>query len=109
MHSDPKLVERVSAATADWRDLSAKKMFGGMAWLLHGNMCVGIWHDSLVVRCGPADWPEHLKKPHVREMDITGRSMKGWLLVDAEAIATEKGLGKWLEVSRRFVATLPKK
>ena len=55
--------------------------------MLHGNRCVVIWHDSLVVRCGPTDWADHLKKKHVREMDITGRSMKGWLLVDAPAIA----------------------
>jgi len=47
-------------------------MFGGMAWMLHGNRCVVIWHDSLVVRCGPTDWADHLKKKHVREMDITG-------------------------------------
>lgn len=109
MHSDPKLVERVSAATAGWRGLTAKKMFGGMAWLLHGNMCAGIWHESLVVRCAPAEWPDYLKRPHVREMDITGRSMKGWLLVDSPAIATAKGLRDWLETSRQFVATLPKK
>lgn len=109
MHSDPELVSRVEAATKGWRGLAVKKMFGGLAWLLHGNMCVGIWHDSLVVRCHPDEWPVHLKKKHVREMDITGRSMKGWLLVDAPAIATASGLNKWLETSRQFAATLPKK
>lgn len=109
MHSNPQLVARVSAATSRWRGLSVKKMFGGMAWLLHGNLCVGIWHDSLVIRCGPAEWLEHLKNPHVREMDITGRSMKGWLLVDTPAVATAKGLNKWLETSRQFVSALPRK
>ena len=109
MHSDPKLTARVEAATKCWRGLAPKKMFGGMAWLLHGNMCVGIWHDSLVVRCDPADWAVHLKKPHFREMDITGRSMKGWLLVDAPAIATPARLTGWLETARAFVATLPRK
>jgi len=109
MHSDPQLVTRVIDATKDWRGLAPKKMFGGMAWMLHGNMCVGIWHDSLVVRCGPADWSAHLKKKHVREMDITGRSMNGWLLVDAPAIATPATLRNWLGTARAFVATLPKK
>ncbi len=109
MHSDPNLVERVTAATKGWRGLVPKKMFGGMAWLLQGNMCVGIWHDSLVVRCDPADWPAHLKKRHVREMDITGRSMKGWLLVDAPALRTPVALRDWLETARRFVSTLPGK
>ena len=100
MHSAPRLVSRVEVATRDWRGLTAKKMFGGMAWMLHGSMCTSIWHDSLVVRCAPADWPAHLKKKHVRKMDITGRSMKGWLLVDGPAIATAGGLKKWLETSR---------
>lgn len=109
MHSNPKLIARVEAATKGSRGLAPKKMFGGMAWLLHGNMCVGIWHDSLVIRCDPAGWSAHLKKPHVREMDITGRSMKGWLLVDAPALRTPAGLRKWLEVSHTFAATLPAK
>jgi len=109
MHSDPKLIARVEAATQGWRKLTPRKMFGGMAWLLNGNMCVGIWHDSLVVRCGPTDWPGHLQKPHVREMDITGRSLKGWLLVEKPALRTAAGLERWLEHSRAFVATLPPK
>ncbi len=109
MASDAKLTARVTATTKGWRGFAPKKMFGGMAWLLNGNMCVGIWQDSLVVRCGPAGWPAQLKKKHVREMDITGRSMKGWLLVDAPAIATPAGLKAWLGVARDFVATLPPK
>jgi len=109
MPSDAKLIARVEAATQDWRGLAPKKMFGGMAWMLHGNMCAGIWRDSLVVRCGPADWADHLKKKHVREMDITGRSMKGWLLVDAPAIVTPGCLKTWLEIARSFVSTLPQK
>ena len=109
MASDPKLSARVTAATKGWRGLGPKRMFGGMAWLLHGNMCVGIWQDSLVVRCGPADWSAHLEKKHVREMDITGRSMKGWLLVDAPAIATPAKLKNWLGIARQFAGTLPKK
>ena len=109
MHSDPRLIARIEAATKGWRGLAPKKMFGGMAWLLHGNMCVGIWHDRLVVRCGPADWPAHLKKKHVREMDITGRSMQGWLLVDAPAIATPVKLKHWPGIARQFAGTLPPK
>ncbi len=109
MHSDPKLVARVEAATQGWRKLTPKKMFGGMAWMLNGNMCVGIWHDSLVVRCDPAEWPKHLKRKHVGEMDITGRSMKGWLLVAPPAFRTAAGLTRWLETARAFVSTLPGK
>lgn len=109
MHSDARLIARIETATKGWHRFAPKKMFGGMAWMLRGNMCVGIWHDSLVVRCDPADWPVHLKKKHVREMDITGRSMKGWLLVDAPAIATPVTLKVWLEIARSIVTTLPRK
>jgi hypothetical protein len=109
VHSDAKLIARVEAATKGWHGLAPKKMFGGMAWMLHGNMCVGIWHESLVVRCGPAVWAARVKNPHVREMDITGRSMKGWLLVDPPAIATPHRLKTWLETARAFVSALPHK
>lgn len=109
MHSDPKLVARVEAATRNWRKLTPKKMFGGMAWLLNGNMCVGVWHGSLVVRCDPTEWSQHLKRQYVREMDITGRSMKGWLLVEPPAIRTATTLTRWLEIARTFVSTLPSK
>ncbi len=109
MHSNPRLVARIEAATAGWPGLVPKKMFGGMAWLLRGRMCVGVWHDSLVVRCHPQEWTEHLQRPQVREMDITGRSMKGWLLVDAPALRTSAGLKRWLEISRTYVGTLPAK
>jgi hypothetical protein len=109
VHSDPQLVARVEAATKDWPGLTSRKMFGGMAWLLNGNMCVGIWHDSLVVRCGPQDWARHLKRPHVREMDITGRSMKGWLLVGAPALRSPAGLKRWLETAGIFVRSLQRK
>ena len=109
MHSNPKLVERITAATKGWRGLEAKKMCGGIGWMLRGNMCVGVWHDSLVVRCDPADGPAHLRKKHVREMDITGRSMKGWLLVDPPAIRTAAALDRWLRVSRDYVGALPAK
>ena len=109
MASDAKLTARVTATTKGWRGFAPKKMFGGMAWLLHGNMCAGIWQDSLVVRCDPADWATHLEQKHVREMDITGRSMKGWLLVDAPAITSSAGLKRWIGVARDFAATLPRK
>jgi hypothetical protein len=109
MHSDARLIARVEAATRGWRGLAPKKMFGGMAWMLHGNMCIGIWHESLVVRCGPSHWADQLKRKHVREMDITGRSMKGWLLIEPAGVATSAGLKLWLKTARSFVATLPRK
>lgn len=109
MMHDPKLAARITAATQGWRGLAPRRMFGGTAWMLHGNMCVGVWQRSLVVRCGPEAWPGLLREKHVREMDITGRSMKGWLLVDAPALRTSAGLRRWLEVARAFASGLPRK
>jgi hypothetical protein len=84
-------------------------MFGSIGWMLNGNICLGIWKENLIVRCGPAEWPKLLQQPHVAEFDITGRSMKGWLLVRPEGIASGAALSEWLQRSRDFVRTLPAK
>ena len=68
-------------ALARKRNIEEKKMFGGVGFLLHGNMLVGVWKDSLIVRLGPDSYDDALLEPHVREFDITGRPMKGWVLV----------------------------
>ena len=59
-------------------------MFGGVGFLLNGNMLVGVWKDSLIARLGPDEGDEALLEPHVKEFDITGRPMKGWVLVEPE-------------------------
>jgi hypothetical protein len=109
MAYDAKLAERIERATHGWPGCTSKKMFGGVGWLLNGNMCVGIWHDSLIVRCAPADTAELLAKKHVRVFDITGRPMKGWLLVAPAGIATSATLAGWLARAREFAGTLPAK
>ncbi len=91
------------------RGRSEKKMFGGVGFLLGGNMCVGVWQTSLIVRVGPAAYRDALKEPHVREFDITGRPMAGWVLVDAEGLDEDAALRKWIERGTEFVATLPRK
>jgi hypothetical protein len=109
MAYDRQLATRIDAAVRTWRGLSTKKMFGSIGWMLNGNICVGIWKDSLIVRCGPDEWPALLQRSHVAEFDITGRSMKGWLMVRPAGIADDAGLGEWLQRSREFVRTLPAK
>ena len=84
-------------------------MFGGVGFLLHGNMFVGVWKDSLIVRLGPDEGEEALKEPHVSEFDITGRAMKGWVLVAPEGVDADEQLKGWIERATKFVKTLPAK
>ena len=86
-----------------------KKMFGGVGFLLNGNMACGVNKDDLVVRVDPEKHNALLKKSHVRPFDITGRPMKGWLLVEAEGVKTEKQLSTWVKEGVEFASTLPPK
>lgn len=91
------------------RGITEKKMFGGVCFLLNGNMCVGIWKSSLMVRLGPEQAAAALEEPNVVEFDITGRPMKGWVMVEPDGLETDEQLGHWVQRSVEFVETLPKK
>ncbi len=84
-------------------------MFGGIGFLLNGNMLVGVWKESLIVRLGPDDGDAALREPHVKEFDITGRAMKGWVLVEPEGIEADGQLSGWIERAVKFVRKLPGK
>jgi hypothetical protein len=84
-------------------------MFGGRGFLLNGNMLVGVWKDSLAVRLGPDEGVEALLEPHVKEVDITGRAMKGWVLVSLEGVKYEDKLKGWIERTVKFVRKLAAK
>jgi hypothetical protein len=86
-----------------------KQMFGGVGFLLSGNLLVGAWKTSLIARIGPDRYQEALALPHVREFDITGRPMKGWVLVEAEGVDDDGQLREWIERATEFVAGLPAK
>ena len=86
-----------------------KRMFGSVGFLLHGNMLVGVWKESLIVRVGPAAYTDVLLEPHVREFDVTGRPMTGWVLVDADGIEEDEPLRDWVRRATAFVETLPAK
>jgi TfoX N-terminal domain len=108
MAYDEVLAERVRGVLAG-RDVVGKKMFGGIAFMLAGNMCVGVAREDLIVRTFPEDGVEALAEPHVREFDMTGRPMTGWLLVGPGATADEEGLRKWVGRGVAFAETLPPK
>ena len=109
MAYDEKLDARVRDVLSDWEGISARSMFGGVCHLLHGNMVAGVWKDFLILRLGTdaADFAREL--PHVRPFDITGRPMKGWIMVEPAGCRTSAQLRKWLGQARAFAETLPPK
>ena len=109
MAYDESLAERLRQRLARKKGVTEKKMFGGIGFLLNGNMCVGIWKDSLIARIDPAKYEQALQEPFVREFDITGRPMKGWVLVDPVGIADDDQLGDWVQRATRYVGGLPAK
>jgi hypothetical protein len=106
--SEP-LAERIRQLMARRKHVEEKRMFGGIGFLLNGNLLVGVWKDSLIVRLGPDEGDEALKEPHVKEFDITGRPMKGWVLVAPEGVEADDELSGWVQRAVKFVKTLPAK
>ncbi|MFF4501239.1 TfoX/Sxy family protein [Streptomyces sp. NPDC001401] len=84
-------------------------MFGGIAFLLHGNMAVGVSGDDLMVRVGPDATDAALARPGARLFDMTGRPMRGWVVVDSSALAEDAALGEWIDEGYAFAAGLPPK
>ena len=109
MAYDEGLAERIRSVLEGRPRVTEKKMFGGVGFLLSGNMLVGVWQDSLIVRLGPQGADEALAQPHVREFDITGRAMKGWVMVEPDGMEIDGQLADWVQRAIAFVSTLPMK
>jgi TfoX/Sxy family transcriptional regulator of competence genes len=109
MAYDEAFAERIRAALPDRDGFSERTMFGGVGFLLHGNMCVGIWKDQLVVRLSAEGADAALERDGVHVFDVTGRAMTGWVLVDPEAMATPEALRAWIDEAVAFVSLLPAK
>jgi TfoX N-terminal domain len=109
MAYDEDLAQRVRERLAAEEGITEKAMFGGLAFLLRGNMAVGITGDDLMVRVGPRASDDALERPHTRPFDMTGRPMKGWILVAPEGIGEEAELGEWVAQGVAFAASLPEK
>jgi TfoX/Sxy family transcriptional regulator of competence genes len=107
MPYDDGLAQRVRELLEELSGLSEKKMFGGLAFLLRGNMCVGVVADELMVRVGPDAHQAALAEPHARPMDFTGRPMKGFVYVAAEGFESDADLRDWVERGTRFARSLP--
>ena len=88
---------------------SEKQMFGGVCFMINGNMCVGPWKGALIVRLNKDKHEETQSEPHVKPMDITGKVMKGWARVEPAGIESDQDLKAWVERAVKFVRSLPPK
>jgi len=109
MSYDEKLAERVRTTLAETSGIAEKKMFGGIAFMLHDRMFCGIIKEDLVVRVGPQQYEAALRQPHVRPMDFTGRPMSGYVYVEASGCRGKSALKKWIQWGTAFVSTMPAK
>src|ERR1700687_6216904 len=97
------LAARIRQRLARRKNVEEKKMFGGVGFLLNGNLLVGVWKESLVVRLGPDEGEAALKAPYVMEFDITGRPMRNWVLVEPEGVEDDDQLADWIQRAVKFV------
>jgi TfoX/Sxy family transcriptional regulator of competence genes len=109
MAYDETLAARVRNILSPMPGLSEKKMFGGLCFLVHGNMCCGVLKDELVLRLDSVSAQELLSLQHTRPMDFTGRPMKGFVFIEAEGLRTDQQLRHWVSMARAFVQALAPK
>ncbi len=102
------LADRISTITSAWDGLVEKKMFGGVGYLLNGNMCVGVYKDYLILRLDEKKAEELLNHTLAKPFDITGRPMKGWVMVQPMDL-DDNQFGGMIHSSRKFVEKLPPK
>lgn len=109
MAYDEGVAQRVREALSDNKNITEKKMFGGIAFMLSGNMCVGVVKDQLMLRVGPEQYDKLLKMKHVKKMDFTGKAMKGFIYLQPDGFAEDDDLTIWLAKAILFVDSLPEK
>ena len=109
MAYNEEIETRIKKIISGWKHTEVKKMFGGICHLLKGNMFCGVHKDFLILRLGPDNAEDALKLPHVRPFDITGKPMKGWVMVAEDGFKTDDELKYWLGQTRKFAETLPMK
>jgi len=109
MAYDEGLAERIRGVLADRQDVSEKKMFGGLAFMVRGHMSVGIVKDDLMVRVGPEAYENLVGERYARRMDFTGRPMKGFVYVASAGVETDADLERWVEHGVRYAVSLPAK
>jgi hypothetical protein len=109
MAYDEGLAQRVREIMVDETGLVEKKMFGGVGFMLDGNMACGVNREDLIVRVGPEQDGQAVKQPHARPFDITGRPMKGWVMVGPDGVLADEDLQAWVAQGINFARILPAK
>src|SRR5262245_28810548 len=103
MAYDELLARRVRPLLARRKGFGERKMFGGIGFFLHGNICIGVWKEYLIVRIGPDAYAAALRSPFVKKFDITGRPMKGWIMVTPDGVEEDVELDGWVTRGLAFV------
>ena len=109
MAYDTQLAERVRAIVGVRQGLTERKMFGGIAWMVNGNMACGVLGDELIVRLSGEDRDRALAEPDTRAFDMTGRPMRGFVVVGGHSIAQDDQLRGWVEAGADYASSLPPK
>jgi TfoX/Sxy family transcriptional regulator of competence genes len=109
MAYDEHLASQVRRALADRGDVTEKRMFGGLCFMVRGHMCCGVEKNRMMLRVGPERHAATMKRPGAAPMDFTGRPMKGFLFVARDALATRRQVERWLAPALAYNAELPDK
>jgi hypothetical protein len=109
MAFDDTLAQRIRKRLGKRAGLTEKKMFGGIGFMLGGNMACGVHGKDMIVRLDPEETEKALSEPHTRRFDLTGRPMNGWILVEPEGVATDAALGRWVGIAAKYAESLPAK
>jgi TfoX/Sxy family transcriptional regulator of competence genes len=106
---DRQTAERVRAALQSYSGIVERKMFGGLAFLLHGHMCCGVVKEDLVLRLGEDGAKAALAEPYTRAMDFTGKPIKSMVYVDPGGFESDRSLKAWISRAVEFISALPPK
>ena len=109
MSYDEGLAERVREILEEEPGFAEKKMFGGICFLLFGNMVCGVVKDDVIIRVGAEKYEEAMKLPHTRKFDVTGRTLRGWVMILARGLDSDEELAEWVQKAVVFVRTLQAK
>ncbi len=109
MAYDEGVAERIRDVLGGHTGVSEQRSFGGLSFLLNGNMCCGVLNDELVVRVGPDAYDDAIGRAHARPMDFTGRPMRGWVYVAPDGFNDDADLDGWVALGVEFASSLPAK
>jgi TfoX/Sxy family transcriptional regulator of competence genes len=109
MAYNTQLATRLRALLARRQGMEERKMFGGIVFMLNGNMCCGVDQDNLMVRVSPQEYDQAVQRPHARVFDLTGKPMKGFVLVSPAGYRTEAALKDWVAMGSACARALPAK